>query len=321
MGPTIDDADDLRRAGGESRSWSLPAGGSRWSGRRTRIGCWTTPEVLAWNHRDDYMPYWAYLWPGRSCWPRRWRGRPWPAGTQALEIGCGLGLAGPGGGLGGLRVHFTDYDAAPLQFVARSAAPTGSTRRPSRPAGSTGGSLPEERIPLILGADVTLRATIGPPGRQPDRPATGAERGRAGGGPVSGGDRGLEPALAAAGLAWEAQPIEATTEGGEPCAGRSTASGTAPDSRARGGGPGLSLPREGRSGEVFLQSVVTACGRGGFLDSLPHKGEGDKDPSHNNLRNTYPRRARHGVGSQTGSSGSSLSGRPPVRPEGADDLA
>ena len=22
------------------------------------------PGVLAWNARDDYMPYWAYLWPG-----------------------------------------------------------------------------------------------------------------------------------------------------------------------------------------------------------------------------------------------------------------
>ncbi len=22
------------------------------------------PGVLAWNRRDDYMPYWAYLWPG-----------------------------------------------------------------------------------------------------------------------------------------------------------------------------------------------------------------------------------------------------------------
>ena len=22
------------------------------------------PAVLEWNRRDDYMPYWAYLWPG-----------------------------------------------------------------------------------------------------------------------------------------------------------------------------------------------------------------------------------------------------------------
>jgi hypothetical protein len=22
------------------------------------------PGVVAWNRHDDYMPYWAYLWPG-----------------------------------------------------------------------------------------------------------------------------------------------------------------------------------------------------------------------------------------------------------------
>ena len=31
------------------------------------------PLVRQWNQRDDYMPYWAYLWPGASSWPRSWQ--------------------------------------------------------------------------------------------------------------------------------------------------------------------------------------------------------------------------------------------------------
>ena len=37
------------------------------------------PAVREWNRRDDYMPYWAYLWPGALRRPRR-SAEPWPAG-------------------------------------------------------------------------------------------------------------------------------------------------------------------------------------------------------------------------------------------------
>src|SRR5438270_4387683 len=72
------------------------------------------PTVLAWNRRDDYMPYWAYLWPGAFLLAEAVAAEPWEAGTLGLEIGCGLGLAGLAGLSRGLRVTFTDYDAAPL---------------------------------------------------------------------------------------------------------------------------------------------------------------------------------------------------------------
>ncbi len=39
------------------------------------------------------MPYWAYLWPGR-IFGRGGKREPWPRAPRALEIGCGLGLAG-----------------------------------------------------------------------------------------------------------------------------------------------------------------------------------------------------------------------------------
>src|SRR6516164_9769568 len=71
------------------------------------------PEVLARNRRDDYMPYWAYLWPGAFLLAEAVSRQDWIPGTPALEIGCGLGLAGLAGIARGLEVTFTDYDEAP----------------------------------------------------------------------------------------------------------------------------------------------------------------------------------------------------------------
>ena len=88
------------------------------------------PLVTNWNRRDDYMPYWAYLWPAAyilaeriACDPAlKERERPaQSAEAEVLEIGCGLGLAGLVAVACGFRVQFTDYDEAPLDFVVRSA--------------------------------------------------------------------------------------------------------------------------------------------------------------------------------------------------------
>ena len=77
------------------------------------------PLVRHWNERDDYMPYWAYLWPGALFLAEAVAREPWPLGTtlapplRALEIGCGVGLAGLVAVSRGLSVCFTDYDHAP----------------------------------------------------------------------------------------------------------------------------------------------------------------------------------------------------------------
>ncbi|MDR3632363.1 MAG: methyltransferase [Isosphaeraceae bacterium] len=120
------------------------------------------PGVLAWNARDDYMPYWAYLWPGAFLLAEAVAREPWTAGQSALEIGCGLGLAGLVALQRGLNVRFTDYDEAPLRFLERSAAENGFD--PSRY--STGWldwrDLPAERYPVILGADVLYEQRLVP---------------------------------------------------------------------------------------------------------------------------------------------------------------
>jgi predicted nicotinamide N-methyase len=126
------------------------------------------PLVVARNRRDDFMPYWAYLWPAAYLLAEAVMKKPWAdpgpgeRSLEALEIGCGLGLAGLAALSRGLRVHFTDYDQAPLDFVAQSAAenrfdPTHYTTRRL-----DWRDLPAEQFPVILGADVTYEAPLVP---------------------------------------------------------------------------------------------------------------------------------------------------------------
>ena len=41
------------------------------------------PAVLERNRLDDYMPYWAYLWPGAYLLAEAVGREPWRAGTEA----------------------------------------------------------------------------------------------------------------------------------------------------------------------------------------------------------------------------------------------
>ena len=120
------------------------------------------PAILAENRVDDYMPYWAYLWPGAFLLAEAVATTRWESGTKALEIGCGLGLAGLSGVAAGLDVAFTDYDDAPFRFIAASAKASGfgadrwstQTLDWTRP--------PSERYPVILGADVLYERRLVP---------------------------------------------------------------------------------------------------------------------------------------------------------------
>ena len=170
------------------------------------------PEVAAWNAAEDYMPYWAYLWPGAFLLGEVIAREDWPAGTRALEIGCGLGLSGLVAVSLGLNVRFTDHDRTPFRFVDASARANGFDPSSYSTALLDWRDPPDERYPLILGADVTyerrlvplvagvLAAMLGPGGlallADPDREAA----------------RGFGDALRALGLATEAVPAEADSE-------------------------------------------------------------------------------------------------------------
>jgi predicted nicotinamide N-methyase len=84
------------------------------------------PAVRAAFAADEYMPYWADLWPAARMLAKAIVREPWPVPPSgdklhALEIGCGLGLPGIAALAVGLRVTFSDYDATALRFAAANA--------------------------------------------------------------------------------------------------------------------------------------------------------------------------------------------------------
>jgi predicted nicotinamide N-methyase len=71
--------------------------------------------------KDEYMPYWADLWPASRMLAKAILHEPWLPGIDALEVGCGLGLPGIVALAMGLKVTFSDYDACALRFAADNA--------------------------------------------------------------------------------------------------------------------------------------------------------------------------------------------------------
>ncbi len=80
------------------------------------------PEVIEANRRDDYMPYWATLWPGAKIMAHLIEHAPWPRDTELLELGAGVGLVGLVAQTLGTRVVFSDYDPVAVQVCRYNAA-------------------------------------------------------------------------------------------------------------------------------------------------------------------------------------------------------
>src|SRR5262245_46839880 len=70
---------------------------------------------------DEFLPYWADLWPAARMLAKVVLAEPWAPGLRALELGCGLGLPGIVALSRGLHVTFSDYDAMAVRFAARNA--------------------------------------------------------------------------------------------------------------------------------------------------------------------------------------------------------
>jgi predicted nicotinamide N-methyase len=83
------------------------------------------PSVRSAFAADEYMPYWADLWPAARMLAKAILREKWTPGQRALEVGCGLGLPGIAALAMGLRVTFSDYDATSLRFAADNARGNG----------------------------------------------------------------------------------------------------------------------------------------------------------------------------------------------------
>ncbi|HQR42617.1 MAG TPA: class I SAM-dependent methyltransferase [Gemmatales bacterium] len=79
------------------------------------------PSTLEAFSHDEYMPYWCDLWPVSRMLAKAILASDWQPGTEALEVGCGLGMAGVAALAKGLQVVFSDYDATALRFAAANA--------------------------------------------------------------------------------------------------------------------------------------------------------------------------------------------------------
>lgn len=113
------------------------------------------PAVRAAYAADEYVPYWAELWPAARMLAKAVLHEPWPTGEplDALEVGCGLGLAGIVALGRGLRVTFSDVDELAVRFASENARLNGFTD--FRTAAIDFRSPPKGlTFPVILGSDL-----------------------------------------------------------------------------------------------------------------------------------------------------------------------
>lgn len=119
------------------------------------------PATHAAFERDEYMPYWADLWPsaqvlGRALLQHGWeqpdQEQPDHTRLRALEIGCGVGLPGIVALSLGFDVVFSDYDVAALDFVARNAIANGFPQPET--LGLDWRVPPDFQVDLLLASDV-----------------------------------------------------------------------------------------------------------------------------------------------------------------------
>ena len=108
--------------------------------------------------RDEFLPYWAELWPSGVALARHLIALDLE-GLRVVELGCGLGLPSLAAALAGADVLATDWSPDALAFAARNAARNGATVRTALLRWEEPSALRHERaFDLALGADVLYEA-------------------------------------------------------------------------------------------------------------------------------------------------------------------
>jgi predicted nicotinamide N-methyase len=104
--------------------------------------------------QEEFLPYWADLWPSALGLARAVAGRALH-GARVVELGCGLGLPAIAAAQAGGRVLATDWSADAVAFAARNAARNGVELETAVASWTDPGVL-LERAPwdLVLGSDL-----------------------------------------------------------------------------------------------------------------------------------------------------------------------
>jgi predicted nicotinamide N-methyase len=104
--------------------------------------------------RDEFLPYWAELWPSSVALARTAAALPLD-GLAVVELGCGLALPSIVAALGGARVLATDWSAEALAYAERNAGANGAELRTARVAWADAEALVADApFDLVLAADV-----------------------------------------------------------------------------------------------------------------------------------------------------------------------
>jgi predicted nicotinamide N-methyase len=111
--------------------------------------------------REEYLPYWADLWPSALALARAIGVRAL-RGARTLELGCGLGLPSIAAALAGGRVLASDWAPDAIAMTERNAALNGA-RLETLVCSWTGPEPLLERGPwrLVLASDVLYEARNG----------------------------------------------------------------------------------------------------------------------------------------------------------------
>jgi predicted nicotinamide N-methyase len=131
------------------------------------IGEWTLvigrpadPEALIDEdafERDEFLPYWAELWPSGLALARKVAELPLVRRT-VLELGCGLGLPSLVASLAGADVVATDWAPEALELLHRNAERNGAALTATCVDWRDAAALPAGRFDLVLAADVLYEA-------------------------------------------------------------------------------------------------------------------------------------------------------------------
>jgi predicted nicotinamide N-methyase len=103
---------------------------------------------------EEFLPYWAELWPSGQALARRVAVRALH-GARTLELGCGLGLPSLAAAIAGGRVVATDWSPQAVELLRGNAARNGIAIDVERADWAAPEAL-LERAPwdLVLGADL-----------------------------------------------------------------------------------------------------------------------------------------------------------------------
>lgn len=115
-------------------------------------------KVHSENAKNDYMPYWAFLWPSSVPMASAVLNAPWPVGSSVLELGAGIGLVGLAAALRGDDVTFSDYDRTALH-LCRVNARLNNLKDPEL-LFLDWRDVPQRTFEVLIGCEVTYDAQL-----------------------------------------------------------------------------------------------------------------------------------------------------------------